>query len=119
VTDSERRVIFAPATDSDDLETSFSFAANDGEFDSRPATISVSLIPTFPRIRIDHSICYGRDRYSILFLGETNRTYRVWASTNLLDWEVLSSAMQRHPAWFESYDSHGSLPARFYKVSAP
>jgi hypothetical protein len=122
VIDPNRRVIFAPATDADDLEASFSFTANDGELDSPPATVGISLTPLFPRIKMDRWAPCGA---TVQFVGDTNKTYRVWGSTNLSDWQVLGTAWLGSPNWLGSPAAFGftdgatGLPARFYKVSTP
>jgi hypothetical protein len=54
------------------------------------------------------------------FNGQFDSSYRVWASTNLLDWSVLGTASQAPPGAF-SYEDTGASghPLRFYRVSSP
>ena len=54
------------------------------------------------------------------FSGVTNLTYRVWASTNLGNWQVLGSPTQVQPGQFVYADA-GALgnARRFYRVSLP
>ena len=54
------------------------------------------------------------------FTGATNLTYRVWASTNLGNWQVLGSPTQVQPGQFVFADV-GALgnARRFYRVSLP
>ena len=116
VTDSERRVIFAPEPQSAGLDSSFTFVADDGELESSPIRVAISLPPTFPRIRI-HPLnpCSA----TLRFVGNTNQTYRVWSSTNLLDWQVLGWALAWGSSAFDFTDYQTKVPARFYKVSTP
>ena len=54
------------------------------------------------------------------FTGATNLTYRVWASTNLGDWQVLGSPTQVQPGQFVFADVAAIGNARrFYRVSLP
>lgn len=56
----------------------------------------------------------------LTFAGSTNLAYRVWASTNLSDWQVLGSPTQVQPGQF-FYADVGALGStrRFYRVSLP
>jgi hypothetical protein len=56
----------------------------------------------------------------LTFSGSTNLTYRVWASTNLGNWQVLGSPTQVQPGRFVFADA-GALgnEQRFYRVSLP
>lgn len=56
----------------------------------------------------------------LTFAGLTNVTYRVWASTNLDDWQVLGSPTQAQPGRFVFHDVSGiGNTRRFYRVSLP
>jgi hypothetical protein len=56
----------------------------------------------------------------LTFTGSTNLTYRVWASTNLSDWQVLGAPTQVQPGRFVFADP-GAIgnERRFYRVSLP
>jgi hypothetical protein len=56
----------------------------------------------------------------LTFTGSTNLTYRVWASTNLRNWQVLGAPTQVLPGQFVYADVGASGNARrFYRVSLP
>ena len=58
--------------------------------------------------------------YKFAFSGNSNATYSVWASTNLVDWDRLGSAAQPTPGHFLYQDAAATnYPARFYKVVWP
>jgi alpha-tubulin suppressor-like RCC1 family protein len=58
--------------------------------------------------------------FNVVFSGHSNATYRVWASTNLLDWEPLGSASAISNGWFKFMDfDAAAFPHRFYKAGAP
>jgi hypothetical protein len=61
------------------------------------------------------------DEIAVLaFTGPTNLTYRVWASTNLGNWQVLGSPTQAQPGQFVFSDFGAMGNAhRFYRVSSP
>lgn len=58
--------------------------------------------------------------YAISFTGDSNATYRVWASTNLHHWQLLGPANPASNGWFY-YTDFGAAqwPQRFYKAGAP
>ena len=56
----------------------------------------------------------------LTFTGSTNLTSRVWASTNLSDWQVLGSPTEVEPGRYVFADVGAiSNPRRFYRVSLP
>ncbi len=56
----------------------------------------------------------------LTFAGSTNLTYRVWASTNLSNWQVLGAPTQGQPGQFVFADVVAiGNPHRFYRVSLP
>ena len=119
VTDPNHQVFFVPPPDAvGNPYTSFTFAVNDGEVDSKGATATISLIEPFPKLTI------GMDPWDpsspvLRFSGATTNTYRVYVSTNLLDWRALGPVSQTTPGLFEFRDPVTNDPARFYKVSTP
>ena len=120
VTDLLGRVLFRPAPDRfGDSYASFRFIANDGELDSPPATVTISVTPLPLAPEIDPNGWSPDNGFALRFSGWTTNTYRIWVSTNLLDWRALGSAVQTEPARFEFRDPATGDPARFYKVSHP
>lgn len=58
--------------------------------------------------------------YAVSFTGDSNATYRVWASTNLTHWQLLGPANPSSNGWFYYTDFGASQwPQRFYKAGAP
>jgi hypothetical protein len=127
VTDFLHRVVFAPG--SPDLSTpytTFSFVVNDGETDSPPGTVTVNvLIPDPPRF--DLADCHmiwttngtvAAAIFNLRFTGTSNATYRVWASTNLLDWNLLGNAISLGGGDFIFID-YPVIEKRFYRAAAP
>lgn len=122
VTDGSRRLIFAPETN--ELGTphaTFAYVANDGDSDSAPATVTVNLLlPPPPQIKVSTSILDPNGNFELNFSGQSNATYRVWASTNLMDWELLGAAEEAAPGSFRVMDPAAvGFPQRFYKAGAP
>ena len=118
--DSQGRLVFAPASSTTGWPYStFTFLANDGETDSTSATVTVNLIPLLG-IQV-RGLSGGGDRsFSLGFNGETNATYRVWASTNLNTWTTLGDASQSPPGVFNFTDfAATNWPQRFYRVTCP
>jgi hypothetical protein len=114
------RVIFRPAPDEfGESHASFSFTAHDGESDSAPANITISVTPLSLAPEISMAGWSTDNSFTLLFTGWSASTYRIWGSTNLLEWRVLGSAMQKEPGTFEFVDPATSDPARFYKVTSP
>ncbi len=125
VTDSQARLIFAPASAAAGWPyTTFTFVVNDQEIDSAPGTNTVDMIPAFA-INVGSLKLTTNKVLSFSFNGITNGTYRVWASTNLTKWTVLGSATQIVTGVFRYSDSGRTLgqgprpPARFYRVTSP
>ena len=119
VLDAAGRVIFAPAPDEFGAPyTSFSVVANDGEFDSAPSLATVNIVPA-PVVTV---VGPGQNSKSLAlsFTGLSNVTYRVLASTNLINWSLLGSASQPFPGQFLYTDaSVTNLPQRFFRVRSP
>jgi hypothetical protein len=122
VTDNLRRLIFAPETNEfGSPYATFRFLANDGDADSAQATLTVNLIlPPAPQINVYKPTFPATGVFDLNFSGQSNASYRVWASTNLLDWEVLGTATVTSNGWFNFLDSAASnWPWRFYRAGAP
>ncbi|MDB6109144.1 MAG: hypothetical protein JWR69_894, partial [Pedosphaera sp.] len=120
VSDPGGRMIFAPLiNDIGSPYGSFDFVANDGTADSAPAAITLSLVlPVAPQFAGADRSTDGSFQFS--FTGDSNAAYRVWASTNLLDWDLLGIANMTSPGLFQLSDpSATNWPQRFYRAGAP
>ena len=116
-TDSLGRVIFVPGTDAAGWPyASFTFIANDGEADSPPATTTVNII----FVPVISANAWANSEFSFHFAGDANASYRVWMSTNLVNWSDLGAVDQTLPGLFQFIDTsvtNGS--PRFYRVTCP
>jgi uncharacterized repeat protein (TIGR01451 family) len=118
VADQSGRLVFAPAMNAyGSPYTSLSFVANDGETDSSPAAVVVSISP--PTNPTFTSFGFGTNgSYALAFNGDSNTTYCVWASTNFLTWEYLGTAARAGSGAFSFSDaSANAFPRRFYRIS--
>lgn len=117
--DSQGRVIFVPGADAVGWPyTSFNFVANDGEADSAAEAITVNVIMA-PVITTDALNTGANGVFSLSFVGDTNASFRVWTSTNLVEWSALGAAIQASPGVFQFTDDSANQPQRFYRVSCP
>jgi alpha-tubulin suppressor-like RCC1 family protein len=120
VTDAQGRVLFAPAPGGwGSAYSSFSFVANDGLSDSLPSTVTIDIIlPPAPQIT-----GFGwsdQGTFNLSFSGDSNAIYQVWASTNLMNWQVLGTASPLGPGQFKFTDGSATdWPKRFYRAGAP
>jgi hypothetical protein len=58
--------------------------------------------------------------FEVYFSGSTNAAYRVWASTNLVNWQVLGMATGTTAGTFRFMDTSGTnWPQRFYRAGTP
>ena len=122
VSDVSNRVIFAPVANMlGSPHASFGYLANDGQADSVSATVTVNVIlPPLPQLSLAKSGWNSNDIFQLGFSGNSNATYRVWASTNLVDWEVLGTGAVVSNGWFQFLDAEaGNWPQRFYRAGAP
>jgi alpha-tubulin suppressor-like RCC1 family protein len=122
VGDSQGQVIFAPETNAvGSPYTSFSFRVNDGELDSAPAVVTLHIVvPSAPQMSAVRSKWRTDGLFELNFTGQSNGVYRVWASTNLIEWEVLGRATATSNGWFNYLDTSASnWPWRFYRAGAP
>jgi hypothetical protein len=120
VTDLQGRVVFAPgAIMSGWPYTTFTFFANDGEADSTTAILTLNLTSA-PVIDVSSLSVGTNGVFSLSFSGDTNASYRVWASTNLVIWEVLGPATPASNGWFQFFDLNSAHPPqRFYRAGTP
>jgi hypothetical protein len=69
----------------------------------------------FYRIRMPSSAAY-----QLNFAGTPNAAYSVWASTNLIGWDLLGLATPTSNGWYQIMDwEAGRWPQRFYRATAP
>lgn len=58
--------------------------------------------------------------FNLRFAGGPYWTYRVWGSTNLVNWELLGAAEEFQPGQFRYLDTDSTnWPQRFYKAGSP
>jgi hypothetical protein len=122
VSDPDGHLVFAPATNSFGTgNAAFAFVANDGEASSQPANVTINIVlPPAPQLNATLSTWIPGSGFQLNFSGNSNATYRVWASTNFVDWTPLGAATQTTPGWFQFLDPEAaSLPDRFYRAGAP
>lgn len=116
------QVIFVPDADAwGSPLTSFSFLASDGEADSSPATVTAHVVlPPRPSLMSAPSGITTNGAFSLSCTGSSNAAYRVWVSTNLLDWEPLGLAQPLGNGGFQFLDSNAANDSRrFYRAGAP
>ena len=137
ISDSLGRVIFAPALNAlGNPYANFGFVASDGEFDSPQAIVTVNVVlPPAPQLSATESgwgplprpvirtvglSTPSSNAFALTFDGYSNITYQVWASTNLLDWELVGSAAVASAGQFYFLDlDMTNYPQRFYRISMP
>jgi alpha-tubulin suppressor-like RCC1 family protein len=120
VSDPLGRVIFVPAPDEIGVPyASYSVVANDGQYDSVPAVVTLNIIP--PVELQPEGFTQGASSPFVLgFTGLTNATYSVYASVNLTNWGRLGYASQPTPGQFLYQDATATTyPWRFYRICSP
>lgn len=76
--------------------------------------------PTPPVFDAGASVWIPGGGFQLQFTGTEGASYRVWASTNLMDWELLGMATATAPGWFQFEDAAATnWPQRFYRATAP
>lgn len=71
-----------------------------------------------PQLKNDSTLTI--DGFNLHFTGGPYWTYRVWASTNLLNWEMIGTADETQPGAFRFIDATATnWPQRFYKAGSP
>ncbi len=122
VSDLLGRLIFAPeANQSGSPHAAFDFMASDGFGFSAPANVTANIIlPSAPVLDLPASGVTNNQAFRLAFTGATNVAYRVWASTNLMNWELLGPATTSAPGQFLFLDlTATNWPQRFYRATAP
>jgi alpha-tubulin suppressor-like RCC1 family protein len=118
VEDPGGRIIYAQPTS---VKVTFTFVANDGAADSNPATVTASVISA-PVVNATNLVLNTNGVFSFSFNGDTNGSYRIWASTNLTSWTPLAvvSRPQDQTSIYSFTDrTSTNLPQRFYRVTSP
>jgi hypothetical protein len=122
IVDTNHRVIFSPLSDSIGTPyTQFQFTVNDNETNSTPASRNIHIVlPAAPQIDGLLSGPNSNGGFGLIFSGTAQATYRVWGSSNLLEWELLGQATSPSNGWFNYVDAAmTNSPQRFYKAGAP
>lgn len=122
VTDAAGRLWFAPAPNQVGAPyAAFNFTAHDEFISSAPAQVSIDLgLPAAPVLDASASGLATDGAFQLALTGSTNAAYRVWASTNLLDWEELGLTTPGAPGWSLFLDAAATnWPQRFYRATAP
>lgn len=130
VEDSLGRLFFQAATnDLGEPYAAFDFLASDGVLNSASAQMTLNVpLPPAPALDLATSAFETVlppeqppvQVFRLSFSGASNAVYRVWASTNLLDWQLLGTAVPTSNAWYQLTDWEAGLgPLRFYRAGAP
>jgi hypothetical protein len=122
LTDTGGRAIFTPETNSiGGPYASFTYVANDGESESPPATaVQYIILPPSPQLSGSGLTWNSSSGAEINFTGDPGATYRIWASSNLIDWVSLGTASSISNSWFQFFDSGATNGLqRFYRAGAP
>jgi len=124
VGDPNGQVIFAPAPGATgNPYATFNFMVDDGVYSSALATVTVNIgLPDAPQFTgyLWNPGTSGAGSFELDFSGDTNATYSVWATTNLLDWVNLGTATEFPPGQYQFIDtSVTNSPQQFYRLSAP
>ena len=122
VSDALGRLIFTPAANQiGSPHAAFGFTASDGFADSPPATVTTHIVlPIAPILDFAASGVTTNGEFQLAFTGASNASYRVWGSTNLLNWEVLGTAASLSAGQFLFLDATATnWPQRFYRATAP
>ena len=124
VNDPGGRIIFAPAPGATgNPYATFNFMVDDGVYGSGSAQVTVNIglpaAPTFAGVSWNQGNS-GTVNFNLNFFGNSNATYTVWATTNLLNWVNLGTATESSPGQYGFIDTTATnWPQRFYRASAP
>jgi hypothetical protein len=124
VTDPSGQVVFvsSPGQTGTPYAT-FNFIASDGFYSSSPAQATVNIglpaVPLFTGFSWNPGNA-GAESFDLNFTGDSNATYSVWASTNLVNWVSLGTAVESQPGQYGFMDTTvTNWPQQFYRLSAP
>jgi len=124
VTDPGGQIVFVsdPGQTGNPYST-FNFFANDGYYNSGSAQVTVNIglpaVPQFTSYLWNPGNPAG-ESFNLNFTGDSNATYSIWASTNLVNWINLGTATESLPGQYGFIDtSVTNWPQQFYRISAP
>jgi hypothetical protein len=121
VSDGVGRIIFAPSPG--EIGNSYAvlgFMDQDGFYSSDSAQVAVNIgLPAAPQFANLSWNSGSAGTFQASFSGDSNATYSVWASTNLVSWEKIGVASEVQPGEFEFMDAVSNRPQRFYRAGAP
>ncbi|MEI9863482.1 MAG: hypothetical protein WDN00_02795 [Limisphaerales bacterium] len=123
VSDPTGQMIFAPDQGVNGSPyASFNFSVDDGLFAPSLGQVTVNIglpaVPQFTALSWNTSTP-GAESFNLNFTGSLDATYKVWASTNLTDWELLGTASPQLLAQYQFIDSGATnWSQRFYRISA-
>ena len=124
VTDAAAQLIFAPAPDETGSPyATFSFFGEDQFYRSKSAQVVVNIqlpvVPQFTAAFWNQTDTEPR-MFQLTFMGSSNASYGVWASTNLLNWMRLGMVTNILPGLYQFGDMAATnWPQRFYRIAAP
>jgi hypothetical protein len=118
VSDPQRRLLFAPHANAyGSPYTNFSYFASDGQLDSATSAVTVTITAPI-RPTITGITRTNNSATRLTFVGHSNTTYCVWASSNLVTWEYLGAPTQSSPGTFQFLDAvPANFAQRFYQIS--
>jgi hypothetical protein len=122
VTDAGEQLVFAPvAGETGSPYATFSFTASNAFYSAGAAQVRVNIgLPGAPQLSGPAVVALDSGVQRLAFAGNSNATYSLWASTNLLDWTRLGMASETAPGQYEYLDSAAAgQPQRFYRATAP
>jgi hypothetical protein len=117
------QIVFAPvAGETGSPYANFGFMVDDGFFSSATAQVTVNIgLPAVPQFtsafwKPESAEAGG---FYLSFSGDSNATYSVWASTNLVDWRVSAPASETSPGQYDFIDlTATNQPQQFYRISS-
>jgi alpha-tubulin suppressor-like RCC1 family protein len=100
---------------------SFGYVATDSEFQSSPALLVLKvLLPPPPTLPAGGGSWTTNGEFALRFTGNFTAAYRVFASTNLMNWEPVGFATHLGSGQFEFREvPPTNRPVRFYRPGAP
>jgi Regulator of chromosome condensation (RCC1) repeat len=119
VSDPFERVLFAPEPDSFDVQhAGFSFVANDGQLDSAPGVMALTILPP-PIIQHAGFLQNSNGVFALSFTGFTNVSYSIFTSIDLKNWSWLGYPTETSPGefYFQDIGATNGLQ-RFYRLSS-
>ena len=96
---------------------------DDGLYSSAVAQVTVNIgYPAVPQFTgaLWSQTDPGSGSFNLIFSGDSNATYSVWAATDLAAWVNIGTATEAQPGWYQFIDATATnWPQRFYRLSAP